>query len=100
MPAPEFIQQDIDAKLDEIGLRRGFVTVEEACDTLRCSKSHYYAVLAGPPGTGRELRHVKLSDKLCGTYSVDIAALLLRRERAPIPTRVRGRKKHQQPDRT
>ena len=67
MPAPEFTQQDIDAKLDEIGLRRGIATVEEACGSLRCSKSHYYAVLAGPPGSGRELRHVKFSDKLCGT---------------------------------
>jgi hypothetical protein len=91
MPVPEFTQHDIDTKLAEIGLSRGFITVEEVCDTLRCRKSHYYGVLAGAPGTGRELRHVKLSDKLCGTYAVDIAALLLRRERAPIPSRTRGR---------
>jgi hypothetical protein len=95
MPAtvPEFSPHDIDLKLADIGLRRGFITVDEACNALRCSKSHYYAVLAGPPGSGRELRHVKLSDKLAGTYSVDVAGLLLRRERAPIQSRTRGRKK-------
>jgi hypothetical protein len=36
---------------------------------------------------------VKISDKLSGTYSVDVAGLLLRRERAPIPMRTRGRKR-------
>jgi hypothetical protein len=93
MPTPEFTEQEIDGKLAEIGLRRGIVSVETTCDKLQCSRSHYYAALAGPPGTGRELRHVSLSEKVSGTYSIDIAQLLLRRERAPLPVRPRGRKR-------
>jgi hypothetical protein len=93
MPTSEFTQQQIDEKLTEIGLRRGLISVDEACAALNCSRSHYYAALAGPPGTGRELRHVSLSEKVSGTYSIDIAQLLLRRERTPLPVRPRGRKR-------
>jgi hypothetical protein len=89
----EFAPSDVDSKLADLGLSRGFMTVDEACAALRCSKSYYYGTLAGPPGSGRELRHVKVSDRHSGTYSVDVAGLLLRRERSPIPARIRGRKK-------
>src|SRR5262245_445350 len=77
--SPPFTDEEIDAKLAEIGLRRGLVSVEETCEKLQCSRAHYYAVLAGPPGQSRELRHVAISEKIVGTYSIDVAALLLRR---------------------
>jgi len=93
MPTSEFTQQQIDEKLAEIGLRRGLISVDEACAALNCSRSYYYAALAGRPGQGRELRHVTISEKIVGCYSIDVAALLLRRERNPIQVRTRGKRR-------
>jgi hypothetical protein len=85
----EFSPEEINAKLAEIGLTgRGIVPVDETCGKLACSKSYYYDALAG-----RELRHIRISEKVVGTYARDLAILLLKRERDPLPVRIRGKKK-------
>jgi hypothetical protein len=88
MLSPPITQQQIANKLAEIGLSgRVIVPVREACGILHYSRAHYYASLIG------ELRHVRISERVCGTYASDIAQLLLRRELDPPPVRRRGRKK-------
>jgi hypothetical protein len=83
-----FTDEAIAAKLREIGFGgRVLVSVDDTCAALACSRSHFYAQLIGE---GRPLRYVKLSEKIGGTYAVDIARLLLERERNPLPVRPRG----------